>query len=117
MYRALAGFGLFVLLSSHLLGQSKDTFEIADVHLSATGASQGGGFLPGGRLELKGMTMLDLVSIAYGVENSAVAGGPAWINSKKFDIVAKAPAGTLQPGGPRGKEGPAGVCPHRRQKS
>ena len=50
--------------------------------------------MPGGRVELRGFTMLDLVAAAYGVDdNDSIAGGPAWLSSDRFDIIAKAPAG------------------------
>lgn len=48
--------------------------------------------MPGGRFEIRGATMLDLISDAYGVEPKMVIGGPGWLASDKFDIVAKAPA-------------------------
>jgi uncharacterized protein (TIGR03435 family) len=37
--------------------------------------------------------MLDLISDAYGVDDANVVGGPPWLNSQRFDIIAKAPAG------------------------
>jgi uncharacterized protein (TIGR03435 family) len=95
MKPALATASLIVLLSSLSFGQSLVTppaFEVADVHVSAPGTSEGGGFMPGGRVELRGTTMLDLITIAYGVETAMVVGGPTWLNSDKFDIIAKAPS-------------------------
>jgi len=68
-------------------------FEIADVHVSAPGTSPNGGFIPGGRLEIRGVTMLNLISIAYDTEDEYVVGGPGWLSSDKFDVIAKAPAG------------------------
>jgi uncharacterized protein (TIGR03435 family) len=97
MKRAIAGFGLVTLLSSLLLGQStkKPTaFEVADVHVSPPGTNQtDGGFMPGGRAEIRGATMLDLISDAYGVDAKMVVGGPSWLNSDRFDIIAKAQHG------------------------
>jgi uncharacterized protein (TIGR03435 family) len=95
MKRALAAASLIVLLPSVSLGQSpanQPAFEIADVHVSAPGTSESGGFMPGGRFELHGTTMLDLITIAYGVESAMVMGGPSWLNSDKFDVIAKAPS-------------------------
>lgn len=98
MKRTLAGVSLPVLLSSLLLGQSTTnppTFEVADVHTSAPGTNRGnGGFMPGGRVELRGATMVDLISYAYDVEPEMVVGGPTWLNSDRFDVLAKAPSGT-----------------------
>jgi uncharacterized protein (TIGR03435 family) len=96
MKRSLAGVSLTLLLSGLLPGQSTTTapvFEVADVHVSPSGTSQGdGGFMPGGRFELRGATMLDLITIAYGVEPEMVVGGPGWLNSDRFDVIAKAPS-------------------------
>ncbi len=90
--RPIAGIALAILLSGAAPAQSK--FEIADVHVSKPGTRQAdGGFMPGGRVELRGFTMLDLVSAGYGVDNDNVIGGPSWLNSDRFDIIAKAPPG------------------------
>ncbi|HUA57719.1 MAG TPA: TIGR03435 family protein [Verrucomicrobiae bacterium] len=84
---------LMLLLSSLLSAQTRKTFEIADVHASAPGTSSSGGFIPGGRLEIHAVTMVELVSIAFDTETDYVFGGPSWLTSDKFDIIAKAPAG------------------------
>jgi uncharacterized protein (TIGR03435 family) len=90
--RLPAGIALAILLSSAALGQPK--FEVADVHVSPPGTRQpDGGFMPGGRVELRGFPMLELISIAYAVDDTNVVGGPAWLNSERFDIIAKAPSG------------------------
>jgi len=61
--------------------------------VSAPGTREsGGGFRPGGRVEVRGISMLDLIAIAYGVEQAMVVGGPSWLSSDRFDIIAKAPA-------------------------
>jgi uncharacterized protein (TIGR03435 family) len=74
--------------------QAQSTFETADVHPSAPGTRQDGGFMPGGRVELRGFTMLNLVAAAYGVnDEDFIVGGPVWLTSERFDIIAKAPAG------------------------
>jgi uncharacterized protein (TIGR03435 family) len=36
--------------------------------------------------------MFDLIGIAYGAEDDSVIGGPAWLNTDRFDVIAKAPA-------------------------
>src|SRR5258708_5280660 len=40
--------------------------------------------------------MLDLISTAYGLDPSNVQGGPPWLETDRFDIVAKAPPKTAQ---------------------
>src|SRR6185369_10793613 len=76
-------------------GQSSvpQVFEAADVHVSAPNASGDGGFLPGGRIEFRGVTLLLLISVAYSVPPEQVDGGPSWIDTDKFDVTAAGPAG------------------------
>src|SRR5258708_9367624 len=50
--------------------------------------------LPGGRLELPNNTLRDLIIEAWTKRKDEVAGGPAWLSSDRFDLIAKAPAGT-----------------------
>jgi len=53
--------------------------------------------LPGGQLELPNASLKDLIKGAYSVQDDRITGGPAWLDSDRFDIVAKAPAGTPLP--------------------
>src|SRR5262249_18310170 len=68
------------------------SFEAADVHVSPhkLNPSMTGGFVRSGRFEVRSATMLDLISNAYGVEPDKILGGPAWLDSDRFDITAKA---------------------------
>jgi uncharacterized protein (TIGR03435 family) len=74
-------------------------FELADVHVSKTAhgfAQNFGGVLRAGRYVNRDATMLDLVEAAYGVTEDGIAGGPGWIHSDLFDVIAKVPEGTTQ---------------------
>ena len=68
-------------------------FEHVDVHPSAPGKdTSSGGFVPGNRFELRAFTVLQLISMATGVwEEDKVIGGPNWISTDKFDIIANVP--------------------------
>ncbi len=85
---------VLAIASGQASGQQ--AFEVADVHVSATGATQSGGFLPGGRVEFRATTLLRLIAVAYSVTPDRVSGGPNWIDTERFDVVAKAPAGASQ---------------------
>ncbi len=96
---------LSIALSDGAFGQSADTppkadappkFDVADVHVSAKSpnANQSGGFLRAGRYEIRKGTMVDLVRLAYGVDGDKVLSGPAWLDTDRFDIIAKAPQST-----------------------
>lgn len=72
-------------------------FEMADVHPSKT--AQGfvqnfGGVLRGGRYVNRDATLLDLIEAAYSVSEDNISGGPGWLGSDVFDVVAKVPDGT-----------------------
>jgi uncharacterized protein (TIGR03435 family) len=78
------------LLCAAAFGQ---TFEAADVHVS-TSTSDDFGFLANGRVEARGVTLLRLIANAYSTPVTLVTGGPSWLDSDRYDVTAKAPAGT-----------------------
>jgi uncharacterized protein (TIGR03435 family) len=47
--------------------------------------------MPGGRLDIKGMNLKFLIQVAWDITPDLIVGGPKWIDSDRFDIVAKAP--------------------------
>jgi uncharacterized protein (TIGR03435 family) len=69
---------------------------VADVHASArsTNPFPSGGVLRGGRYELKKATMVDLITNAYGIDADKVLGGPSWLETDRFDVIATAPPST-----------------------
>ena len=88
-------FGLSALmLLSTLWAQEKPAFEAASIHAN-TSSEIGQSFfdLSGtGRLTARNMDVWDLVRLAFGLRDSQMAGGPAWIKSEGFDIQATASA-------------------------
>src|SRR5438876_413095 len=98
MVRILACIGVVIVLSCAAFGQTAEkptTFEIADVHASTPSAlaQVSGGVPRGGRYELRNATMVDLITKAYNVTDDKVSGGPTWLASDRFDVIAKTPAG------------------------
>lgn len=82
-----------VLQSSQAYGQ-QPKFKNADVHVTQPGGRTQaiGRFRPGARFEANGFTMLDLIAKAYGIEDREwIVGGPAWLGTDKFDIMAEVP--------------------------
>jgi uncharacterized protein (TIGR03435 family) len=97
--RAFAGVILLALLFGPVFAQAADTppaFEAADVHVSPhrTFPFVEGGVLRGDRYVFRQATMVDLIAAAYGVDASNVQGGPIWLETDRFDVIAKAPATT-----------------------
>jgi uncharacterized protein (TIGR03435 family) len=69
-----------------------EAFELADVQVSAHSDNPSlRVFRRDGRYELLGATMVDLVSTAYSVTPDEVSGGPSWLESDRFDVIAKIP--------------------------
>jgi len=67
------------------------SFDVAAI--KPTPASEEGfqwGPAPGGRFTAKGVTLKELISIAYGVQPFQVTGGAGWIRSERWSIDAKA---------------------------
>jgi uncharacterized protein (TIGR03435 family) len=70
-------------------------FVAADVHPSPSRLhAQIHGRFNQDRAVLRDATMTDLISAAYEVQPADILGGPAWLDFDRFDINAKAPAGT-----------------------
>ena len=74
-----------------LSAQTPPAFEVASIRRTTTGNQQGVGLAapqPGGRFVAIGATLRLLVSGAY--DGMQIIGGPAWIDSDRFDINARA---------------------------
>ena len=83
---AALGWALFCGLAC---AQQRPTFDVSDVHVSLPGTTESGGALPDG-IEFCGKTLLQLITFAYGVPPDRVAGGPSWLDTDRFDILARA---------------------------
>jgi uncharacterized protein (TIGR03435 family) len=68
-------------------------FEVADVKPSKPGTQPDVHFRPGGRLDVQGVTLKDLIVDIWELDENRIAGGPKWLDSDRYDIVAKAPEG------------------------
>jgi len=71
-------------------------FEMADVHVSphSKNPTMRVGKVRAGQFEIRTATMLDLISVAYEINPANIAGGPSWIETDRFDVIAKVPANT-----------------------
>jgi uncharacterized protein (TIGR03435 family) len=114
MSRAIAGTVLAAWLCSVVQAQpaasakpaeTKLEFEVASVKLSVMPAGNGairpgpqggpGGGDPG-RLTYSFTTIRDLMVDAYSVKRSQISGAPSWLDSERFDILAKVPEGATK---------------------
>jgi len=66
------------------------SFEVATIKPAAPDAR--GRFIspgPGGGIRITNMTLKDIVEFAWSVQPFQLSGGPAWLDSVHYDIVAK----------------------------
>ncbi len=89
-----AGPVLYLLTSLAAFSQTPTvppSFEAADVKVNNSGETRMAvDFQPGGRLSMRNVTMKVMIVMAYHARPEAVSGGPAWLESDRFDVVAKA---------------------------
>jgi uncharacterized protein (TIGR03435 family) len=72
---------------------SDPAFEVASVKPNKSGTSFVNiGNLPGGRFNATNVAPIMLFRQAYQLQPSQIIGAPGWLESERFDIVAKAPA-------------------------
>ena len=93
-YTALHMLHKFLLMAAlcyPALSQSPSlVFEAADVKINNSGeARMAVDFQPGGRFSARNVPMRILIALAYHVRPDMVSGGPTWVSSARYDIVAK----------------------------
>jgi uncharacterized protein (TIGR03435 family) len=72
-------------------------FEVGDLKPSMPGAQQRGGIQPGGRIDAQAFTLKQIMSLAWDLQEDMII-GPKWIETDKFDLVAKAPPDVIAGG-------------------
>jgi uncharacterized protein (TIGR03435 family) len=98
--RIVAVSSFLALLSCEAYSQAVSVapeFEAVNVRPSQPGlAAPSTAFLPGGEVNLHNLTMKQLIVLAYQeiFNNDYVKGGPDWLDSARYDLVAKAPTKT-----------------------
>jgi uncharacterized protein (TIGR03435 family) len=102
--KGMTQFLVLISLAGFTFGQGTEklpSFDAADVHVSPRSGNpnvqSAGGFVRGGRYQFRNATMVDLIASAYGMDAEKVLGGPSWLETDRFDILAKAPAGATNP--------------------
>ena len=95
---AVAALGVAGLVSLHaqtpVSSGSSPAFEVASVKRNNSGDGNiTRGMQPGGRLTFINNPLRQLIIAAYQVQPFQVIGGPSWLTTDRFDIVAKAPDG------------------------
>jgi len=96
---------LTTVVTTIVLGQEKPaTFEVASVKANKSGDSNGNlRMLPGGRVNATNMPVRPIITFAYQIAQYQLVGGPAWLATDRYDLVAKMegdsnPSPTFVPG-------------------
>ena len=66
------------------------TFEVSTVKRNVSGEARGDSVFQADRYMARNVRVRDLIAEAYRVRAFQVTGGPEWIGSDRFDIIAKA---------------------------
>ena len=71
--------------------KSRPSFAVASVRPTnlALGQQIDMRVLPGGTVTATSVTLKFLITVAYGVQDVQISGGPGWMETDRFDIVAK----------------------------
>jgi uncharacterized protein (TIGR03435 family) len=70
---------------------NQPAFEVASVKANKSGAPGGSfGGRPGGQLVVTNNTVRNIVRNSYGLQDFQIVGGPDWMSTDRFDIIAKA---------------------------
>ena len=86
---------------------SRPAFAVATIKKNTSGdAAQSMRLQPGGRIVITNQPLRRLMVFAYGLQPQQLTGGPGWLDTDRFDIVAQA-EGNLSPTPPGGPPGPA----------
>jgi len=80
---------LSVALSTAVAAQAP-TFEVSTVKRNVSGEARGDSVFQSDRYMARNVRLRDLIAEAYRVRQFQVTGGPDWIGSDRFDIIAKA---------------------------
>jgi uncharacterized protein (TIGR03435 family) len=70
--------------------QNPRKFEVASIKPSAPDSGTETRRYPGGRFTATGVTLKRLIQRGYEVQDFQIDGGPKWVNSERYDVVAKA---------------------------
>ncbi len=85
-------------VSTNLPPPAPSEFEVADIKPSKPDAQTMGRLQPGGRLDLQSFPMKQLITLAWNINSDdLLADAPKWMDSAKFDVVAKASTSTNGP--------------------
>lgn len=95
MVRVIASLMIWVAAAAYGQPAPAPQFEVASVRPSGADATNGSSSINTrtGRLTMTNATLRQCIVAAYRVKDYQLSGGPGWLNSDRYDIVAKADEG------------------------
>ncbi len=91
----LAILGVFSAAQAPATTSDTPSFEVASVKPSPPGTRPSLNVSPGGRFTASGMPLRALIQFAYHLEPKMLSGGESWMNSERFNVIAKPPDGAI----------------------
>ena len=89
--RTLLACSIAAVAASGALAAQDPAFEVASIKPNKSGSGMIGIRFPGvGQFNVINMPLREMIRFAYQVQLQQIEGGPDWINSDRFDIIAKA---------------------------
>lgn len=70
------------------------SFDVASIRQNKSGDVAGNFATSPGGYTISNYSLLRLISVAYQMQEFQIAGGPSWINTDRFDVIAKASEGS-----------------------
>jgi uncharacterized protein (TIGR03435 family) len=89
--RRFWAFGILSVFAGLALAQ---TFDAVSIKPSPPDARGGGYNLSPGHLNAKNQSLRDLVEFGWDLHDYQVSGGPSWVESERYEVLATFPAGT-----------------------
>jgi uncharacterized protein (TIGR03435 family) len=89
MHRATTIANLVILTSCAIYGQTSPAFEVASIKPADPAATGSSTNTSQGRLRMTNVSLKRCILLAYNVQDYQVSGGPNWIDTARFDIIAK----------------------------
>jgi uncharacterized protein (TIGR03435 family) len=87
---ALAGIAMSLIHMPRASGQAAREFEVASIKPNRGAGDTSGENTARGKLTVKNDSLKELVKLAFDVKDFQIAGGPRWLDTERYDIVAKA---------------------------
>jgi uncharacterized protein (TIGR03435 family) len=83
-----SGLALAAIVSLLPIAARSQAFEVASIKPNHSGSGSSGDNTAHGRLTVTNDSLKDLMQLAFGVKDFQIEGGPGWIATERYDIVA-----------------------------